>query len=177
MKFKVYKEKFAICRAFYPLLALSIIPFIKNGFTPMLVIQTGINSLLILISFSELAVRKIPNAYCMGLLILGMMMSYIKGCLLEHVLYGVGILFAMELTVVIMDRRRKNKDGKHVSGGGDSKFYALSGLLLGYDSLFAIVAASLLQIFHIMIRKSKTKRIILGPYLAVSIYLFMMYRF
>lgn len=143
----------------------------------MLVVQAGINALLILISFSELAVRKIPNAYCMGLLILGVMLSHIKGCLLEHVLYGVGILIVMELTVVIMDRRRKKKDGKHVSGGGDSKFYALSGLLLGYDSLLAIVVASFLQIFHIMIRNGKTKRIILGPYLAVSIYFFMMYRF
>lgn len=177
MKFKVYKGKYAFSWQFWPILALTVAPFLKNGFTGVLVVQASILALLILLAFSDIAARKLPNYYCLALLVLGIFKAFSENMLFERAIYCITLYVIAEILNIILNllrKRRGDKSRTHSAGGGDTNLYALSGILLGYDGLMAICTACVLQILYYMLRKGKDKRIILGPFWSVSIYMFML---
>lgn len=176
MKYKIFKGKYAFCGLFWPILGLSVVPFIKHGFTGLLGAQILINALLILLAFSDIAVRRIPHAYSLSLLVLGILRALYMNVLFKHVLYGVLLFLVTELANRTLNNLRKKRGtygGIHTGGGGDTKLYSLAGLLLGYDGMMAIVIACILQILWFLPQKRRARKLFLGPFWSIAVYCFM----
>lgn len=168
MKFTVYKGKYAFSGLFWPLLVLTSIPFVKNGLTALLLIQTGINACLIMISFSDIAVKKIPLLYNTCLLVLGIAYQVNNSNLLLSMVYAILIYATFEITNLYFKNKRT---GKKVFGGSDSIYFALSVLLLVEKAVWAILLSTIMQLIYKRTSKKKnTDYIMLGPFLAICIY-------
>jgi len=155
--FYIYKGKYVFSWMILPLLALSLIFINLNG--PLSVpFFTILNLLLILIGISDLKTGKIPNAYTLSLIILGLFQSTVNGTIIINLLFSI-IMFLLLVPV------------KGI-GGGDIKFFIAGILILNIRNFiisFFILAA--LSLFLSIKKGVKSTIIRIGPPYSLSIWI------
>lgn len=148
---------------------LMFLAFQKSGAQLSVIVVTGLLSIiLLLISQSDIKGNQIPNLYIV-LLFVPIIIEIIFVGTVSNTERLVGfLLMAIPLTTVKMIK-------PNGIGGGDIKLLALSGLLLGYDVIAALLIGSILagvvNIFLLIIGKVKrNQRCWVGPYYAIGIW-------
>lgn len=150
-------------------IALMYFAFQKSGLHLSVFIVTGLlSTILLLISQSDIKGKLIPNLYIM-LLFVPIIIEIIFVGSVSNTERLVGfLLMAIPLTTVKMIK-------PNGIGGGDIKLLALSGLLLGYHVIAALLIGSILagvvNIILLAIGKVKrNQRCWVGPYYAIGIW-------
>lgn len=161
----------------YPLVealngVLYVLIFLVNGWSIDSVIYCLLTSALIVLSVIDFRTYEIPAGINLFILALGLIhLVFHLGDWLE---YGIGLLAVSGFLAILY-----YISGGTAIGGGDVKLMGAAGLLLGWKlSIVAFLAGCIIgSVIHVIRMKLSDEghRLAMGPYLAVGIFLAMLW--
>lgn len=160
----------------YPLIeslnaCLWLVLFWEMGFSPLSCLYAVVASLLLAIAVIDARTMEIAPQLNITIGVLGVMIAILDRAYLSEHLVGMVIVAAPLVVVMVF-----TNEG---IGGGDIKLMATCGLVLGwYQILLAFVLGCLVgSVVHIvrMIAFGAERRLALGPYLALGVYVSMIW--
>ena len=161
----------------YPLIealngVLYVVIFLINGFNVDSLLYCGLTSALIVLSVIDFRTYEIPLGINIFILIVGLI--HLGFHYTDWVTYVIGF-FAVSIPIFIIILATHGKG----MGGGDMKLMAVAGLLLGWKSiilafLLGCIIGSIIHIVRMKVTKADHV-LALGPYLAVGIFICMLW--
>ena len=161
----------------YPLIealngVLYVVIFLINGFNVDSLLYCGLTSALIVLSVIDFRTYEIPIGINIFILIVGLI--HLGFHYTDWVTYVIGF-FAVSIPILIIILATHGKG----MGGGDMKLMAVAGLLLGWKSiilafLLGCIIGSIIHIVRMKVTKADHV-LALGPYLAVGIFISMLW--